>query len=101
FIEDSCKFYIANRDRIEEMQEELNDAVAAAQVFADMAKPNILRVTALNAYIQFCSKVMILAAQGIPVPQSIIMDVRSTVDKALLSATLTPDQITQLTRGGR
>ena len=93
FIMDACNFYTQNRERIYLLEEENKDISAAAQVFAEMAKPNMLRITALRIYTQFCSHAMTLAIAGIPVPDSIIQDVRLTVDKAILSSTIPQERL--------
>ena len=101
FILDACNFYVDNRDRIILLEEEMLDTRAAAQVFADMARPNILRINALRIYTQFCDHAMALAAAGIPVPDSIIQDVRKTVDSAILTAALPPERLNELGIIGR
>jgi len=101
FILDACNFYVDNRDRIILLEEEMLDTRAAAQVFADMARPNILRINALRIYTQFCAHAMALAAAGIPVPDSIIQDVRKTVDSAILTAALPPERLNELGIIGR
>jgi len=90
FIEDSCNFYIQNKENLEILMEQVNDSEAAAKLFADVAKPNFLRLTALRLYTQFMSQVIALGARGIPVPESIIMDVKETTNQIILSAGMIP-----------
>jgi hypothetical protein len=85
FFDDAANFFKENRDVLETVEERIKDIEAAAKVFAEMAKPNILRIMALRAYISFITEAMRLAALGIPVPESIIIDVKETINRLLYS----------------
>lgn len=85
FVEDACNFYIENKDLIETVEERIKDVEAVARVFLELAKPNIIRIIALREYTRFVTEVTRLAALGIPVPESIIMEVKNTVNKVILS----------------
>jgi len=85
FIEDAINFYVENKDRIEEYEERLRDVEAAGQLAFKLADPNIAKIYVVNAYTRFCSEVLKLAALGIPVPESIILDVKETVNRAITS----------------
>jgi hypothetical protein len=85
FVEDACNFYIENKDLIETVEERVKDVEAVARVFAEIAKPNILRIIALREYTRFITEVTRLAALGIPVPESIILEVKETINKVITS----------------
>jgi len=88
FIEDACNFFIDYRDQIDALQDQLRDSEAALSLFAEMAKPNIIRIASLRTYTTFVTKTLELAARGIPVPESIIQDVKETVNQVIFTATL-------------
>jgi len=85
FIEDACTFYIEKRDMIAQVESRVRDLEAVATMFAELSKPNVLRIVALRSYMEFVNIVTQLAARGIPVPQSIIIEVKNTVDTVILS----------------
>ena len=85
FVEDACNFYIENKDLVETIEERIKDVEAVARVFAELAKPNILRIISLREYTRFITEVTRLAALGIPVPESIILEVKDTVNKVISS----------------
>jgi len=93
FIEDACNFYIDYKDQIDAMTDQLRDAEAAANLFAEMAKPNTIRIAALRSYTAFVTKVLELAARGIPVPESVIEDVKETVNQVIYTATLPKEEL--------
>ena len=85
FIEDACNFYIEKREALETIEERVGDLQATCAMFAELSKPNVLRIVALRSYMEFVSGITLLAARGIPVPESIIMEVKNTVNKVILS----------------
>jgi len=85
FIMDAVNFYIENKDRLEELQEQMRDIEAAGRLAFRLADPNIAKIYVINAYTRFCAEVLKLASLGIPVPESVILDVKETVNQALLS----------------
>jgi len=85
FIETSCNFYVDKREMIEGIEERIRDLEAIAALFAELSKPNVIRIVALRSYMGFVNIVTQLAARGIPVPESIIIDVRNEVDKVMFS----------------
>jgi len=85
FIMDAVNFYIENKDRLEELQEQMRDIEAAGRLAFRLADPNIAKIYVINAYTRFCAEVLKLAAMGIPVPESVILDVKETVNQTLLS----------------
>jgi len=88
FLEDACNFYIDNRDRVETLEAKNKDLEAACATFAEFSKPQVLRIIALHSYMKFITQVTRLAARGIPVPESIIEEVRATTDRVIHSAAL-------------
>jgi len=93
FIEDACNFYIDYKDQIDLMTDQLRDAEAAANLFSEMAKPNMIRIVALRSYTSFVTKILELAARGIPVPESVIQDVKETVNQVIYTATLPREEL--------
>lgn len=85
FIEDACTFYVEKRDMIAQVESRVRDLEAVATMFAELSKPNVLRIVALRSYMDFVNIITQLAARGIPVPQSIIIEVKNTVDSVILS----------------
>ena len=85
FIEDACDFYVEKRDMIAQVESRVRDLEAVATMFAQISKPNVLRIVALRSYMEFVNIVTQLAAKGIPVPESIIIEVKNTVDTVILS----------------
>jgi hypothetical protein len=86
FLEDACNFYINKRDMVETLEAKIKDLKAACATFAEMSKPQVLRITALRSYMEFMTQVTLLDAQGIPVPESIIEEVRATTDRVIRSS---------------
>jgi hypothetical protein len=85
FLEDALNFYVENRETIKSNTQKMLDYKAACTAFAEISKPNMVRIMALRSYTEFTKLVTILAARGIPVPEAIIIDVKNTINKALLS----------------
>lgn len=85
FVEDACNFYVEKRDMLDTIEERVNDLQATCAMFAELSKPNVLRVVALRSYLEFVNQVTYLAARGIPVPESIILEVKDTVNRVILS----------------
>ena len=85
FIEVSCNFFVEKRDMIETVEERVRDLEATASMFAEISKPQVLRIIALRLYMDFVNKVTHLAAIGIPVPESVIIDVKNEVNRVMLS----------------
>lgn len=88
FLEDACNFYIDKRDMVETLEARIKDLKAACATFAEFSKPQVLRITALHSYMKFMTQVTRLAAQGIPVPEAIIEEVRTTINRVIRSAAL-------------
>ncbi|MBA7612300.1 hypothetical protein ES703_19536 [subsurface metagenome] len=85
FVEDACNFYVNNKETIGSYEEEILNLKAAVSTFAEISKPNVLRIMALHSYIEFTSLCTLLAARGIPVPEAIIIEVKNTVNRVILS----------------
>jgi len=88
FLEDACNFYVEKRDLLETVEEQIRDLEATCAMFAELSKPQVLRIVALRSYMEFINVVTQLAAIGVPVPQSIIDEVRITTDNVIRSAGL-------------
>lgn len=88
FIEDACNFYVDQKDHLETVDEEIRDLEATCAMFAEMSKPQVLRIVALRSYMEFVNIITQLAAMGIRVPQSIIDEVRMTTDQVIRNAGL-------------
>lgn len=98
FIEDACNFYVEKRDLLETVEEQIRDLEATCAMFAEMSKPQVLRIVALRSYMEFVNIITQLAAIGIQVPQSIIDEVRITTDQVIRSTGL-PVNVGGVTRG--
>lgn len=85
FVEDACNFFVENKEIVGSYGNEILNLKAAVATFAEISKPNVLRIMALHSYIEFTSLCTLLAAQGIPVPEAIILEVRDTVNRVILS----------------
>ncbi len=85
FVEDACNFYMNKRDMLETIEDQLRDLQATCAMFAELSKPQVLRIIALRSYMDFIGKCTQLAARGIPVPESIILEVKGTVNNVILS----------------
>lgn len=85
FLTQACNFYIENKDYLETVDERMKDLEAAGHVWAKLAEPNIVRITALKMYTTFITQVMRMAAFGIPVPEAIVQEVKLAVNNAILS----------------
>ena len=85
FVEDACNFYVENKEIVGSYEVEILNLKAAVATFAEMSKPSVLRIMALHSYIEFTSLCTLLAVRGIPVPEAIIMEVRETVNRVILS----------------
>ena len=85
FVEDACNFFVENKETVAQKDEEILNLKAAVATFAEISKPNVLRINALDSYIEFTSLCTLLAARGIPVPEAIIMEVKNTVNRVILS----------------
>ncbi|MQY62074.1 hypothetical protein GH146_02140 [archaeon] len=85
FVEDACNFYVENKEIVGSYENEILNLKAAVATFAEMSKPSVLRIMALHSYIEFTSLCTLLAVRGIPVPEAIIMEVRDTVNRVILS----------------
>ena len=85
FIVDAVNFYIQYKDRVEELEEELEDTKAAGKLAFRLAEPNIAKIYVINSYTRFCAEVLKLASLGIPVPESVILDVKETVNRVISS----------------
>jgi len=85
FIETACDFYVKNVEALEGIEERIRDIEAIAALFAELSKPNVLRIIALRSYMEFVNHITRLAAMGIPVPDSVIIDVKNEVEKVMLS----------------
>lgn len=86
FLVDACTFFVEKRQMIETVEERVKDVEAACQMFAELSKPQVVRIIALREYMDFVQIVTFLAARGIPVPTSVIDEVRSTVDAVMRGA---------------
>lgn len=85
FIETACDFFVEKSEMVERIEERVRDLEAVAALFAELSKPNVLRIVTLRAYMEFVNKVTRLAAMGIPVPESVIIDVKNEVNRVMLS----------------
>lgn len=85
FIEDACNFFVEYKDLLETIEDRIKDTEAACAMFAELSKPQVLRIVALRSYMQFINQITILAARGIPTPESIILEVKNTVNDVILS----------------
>ncbi len=85
FVEDACNFFMEKRDMLETIEDQIRDLQATAATFAELSKPQVLRIIALRSYMEFIALVTNLAARGIPVPESIILEVKGTVNNVILS----------------
>lgn len=85
FVEEALDFYVANRETISQKDEEILNLKAAVSTFAEISKPNVLRIMALHSYMEFTSLCTLLAVRGIPVPEAIIIEVKNTVNRVILS----------------
>ncbi|MBA7673038.1 hypothetical protein ES703_81226 [subsurface metagenome] len=85
FVEDACNFYMNKRDMLETIEDQLRDLQATCAMFAELSKPQVLRIIALRSYMDFIGKVTQLAARGVPVPESIILEVKGTVNNVIMS----------------
>lgn len=85
FVEDACNFFVENKETVAQKDEEILNLKAAVATFAEISKPSVQRINALDSYIEFTSLCTLLAARGIPVPEAIIMEVKNTVNRVILS----------------
>lgn len=85
FVEEALDFYVANRETVSQKDEKILNLKAAVATFAEISKPNVCRINALDSYIEFTSLCTLLAARGIPVPEAIIIEVKNTVNRVILS----------------
>lgn len=85
FVEDACNFYVENKEIVGSYEEEILNLKAAVSTFAEISKPNVLRIMALHSYMEFTTLCTLLATRGIPVPEAIIIEVRDTVNRVILS----------------
>ena len=83
FIEDAIDFFVRNRDRLAELEEELEDMKALAATLRDMAEPETVKLMIMSLYYKFMMKVLELRALGIPVPESLIDSFHRITDEAL------------------
>lgn len=88
FLMDSCNFFVEKRQMIETVEEKIKDLEATCAMFAELSKPQVLRLAALRSYMEFVGVVTQLAAMGVPVPESVILEVRVTVDNVIKSTYL-------------
>jgi len=89
FIEDACNFYLEKKELLDTIEERLKDLEATCAMFAELSKPQVLRILALRSYMEFMSQITFLAARGIPVPESIIIEVKDTVN-TIIAGTYRP-----------
>jgi hypothetical protein len=85
FVEDACNFYIENKELIETVEDKVKDLEATCATFAEISKPQVLRIIALRLYMEFVNQLTLLAAHGIPIPESIIVEVKDTVNNVISS----------------
>jgi len=83
FIEDAIDFFVRNRDRLAELEEEVEDLRALAATLRDMTEPEMVKLMLMSLYHKFMMKVLELRALGIPVPESLIEDYHRITDEAL------------------
>ncbi len=93
FVEDACNFYMNKRDMLETIEDQLRDLQATCTMFAQLSKPQVLRIIALQSYMDFIGLVTQLAARGVPVPESIILEVKATVNDVIMSTYRTVKQV--------
>lgn len=85
FLEAACNFFVEKSELVRGYESQILDLEATASMFADLSKPNVLRLIAFQSYVEFTSRCVILAAKGIPVPEAIIAEVRNTVNNIIFS----------------
>jgi len=83
FIEEAINFYIEYREYIESMQEKIEDLKALSQVLLYALQPSYMKLMAMRLYATFLLEVARLEAQGIPMPEEFVEDMRRMVDKFL------------------
>lgn len=81
----NCNFYLEKRDMLETVDDQVRDLQATCTMFAELSKPQVLRIIALRSYMDFIGLVTQLAARGVPVPESIILEVKATVNDVIMS----------------
>ena len=89
FIEDAVTFYIQYKYSVEMMEEKYMDLMALAKAFEKLFEPQIYRIISLKLYVDFIKTVMRIQANGIPIPEDYVEDVRRTIN-AFIKTTIPP-----------
>jgi len=85
YVTTALEFYEQYADRLDEIDEEIQDLQALVMMFKDAANINFAKLSALRIYMEFQTEILKLKASGIQIPDAILDDFKKKTDLVISS----------------